>query len=151
MNRIISSFRRASSICVWAYSVCIIILAVVSYATDWYLSPGNIFILTWMFLCVDILSTIYVSLEGTKKFGSIPYWIRKLIALPFYLGVAIAGFMKLAVPESSYRIKLAVIISVFGIVYFIVSTVRYFIEKKQTDAMTDALIKIQKEIGEKDE
>ncbi|MBR2750613.1 MAG: hypothetical protein IKM88_17965 [Lachnospiraceae bacterium] len=151
MNKIISSFQKALSTCVCAFSLCIIILAFVSYGTGKLLSPDNIFILTWMFLCIVIIRTLYLSLEGTKRIGRIPYWIKRLIALPFYLGVTVIGIKNLACLENTYKTNLIFIIGVFGIVYFIASTIRYFIERKKTDAMTDALLKIQKEIEKENE
>ena len=151
MDRIINSFRKAFSVCVLAFSLCIVILAFVSYETDRPLSPGNIFVLTWMFLSITIIRTLYLSLEGTKKIGRIPYWIKRLIALPFYFGVAVIGLKNLVCLESSYRTNLIFILAVFGTVYFLASTIRYFIEKKQTDAMTDALLQIQKEIEKENE
>ena len=53
--------------------------------------------------------------------------------------------------RSRYRTNLIFIVAVFGAVYFLASTIRYFIEKKQTDAMTDALLQIQKEIEKENE
>ena len=153
MDRIINSFRKAFSVCVLAFSLCIVIMAFVSHRTNRPLSPGNIFVLTWMFLCITIIRTLYLSLEETKKIGRIPYWIKRLIALPFYLGTAVIGIRSLVCLESRnrYRTNLIFIVAVFGAVYFLASTIRYFIEKKQTDAMTDALLQIQKEIEKENE
>ena len=95
MDRIINSFRKAFSVCVLAFSLCIVIMAFVSHRTNRPLSPGNIFVLTWMFLCITIIRTLYLSLEETKKIGRIPYWIKRLIALPFYLGTAVIGIRNL--------------------------------------------------------
>jgi len=151
MDRIISSFRKASSRLVWAFLGCIVILALGSYLVGGSIAPKNIFILTWMFLCMDIVCTIILSLDGWKKWARLPFWIKKLIALPALLAIAVAGIMNLDEVKDNYKTNLTIVVLGFGIAYIFSSMILYFIEKKQTDKMNDALSMMQKEIAKEDE
>ena len=151
MDRIISSFRKAASRLVWAYSICVIILALGSYAIGGNVAPKNIFILTWMYLCFIVISTVILSLDGIKKWERLPYLIKRLVAMPFMMSVAVLGIMNLGEIKSNYKTNLAITVVLFGVVYIIASAVGYVFEKKQTDKMNDALMAFQKEIAKEDE
>lgn len=151
MDRIISSFRKAASRIVWAYSVCVVILALGSYAIGGNVAPKNIFILTWMYLCFIVINTVILSLDGIKSWERLPYLIKRLVAMPFLMGVAVAGIMNLGEIKNNYKTNLAITVVFFGVIYIIASTVAYVFEKKQTDKMNDALMAFQKEIAKEDE
>lgn len=151
MDRIISSFRKAASRSVWAYSICVIILDLGSYAIGGNVAPKNIFILTWMYLCFIVISTVILSLDGIKKWERLPYLIKRLVAMPFMMSVAVLGIMNLGEIKSNYKTNLAITVVLFGVVYIIASAVGYVFEKKQTDKMNDALMAFQKEIAREDE
>ena len=151
MDRIISSFRKASYRLVWAYLVCIVVLALVSYAAGGSIAPRNIFILTWMFLSMDIVCTVVLSLKGWKKWNLLPFWTQRLIAMPALLAIAAAGIMNLDEVKENYKTNLTIVVLCFGIGYLLSAVILYFVEKKQTDKMNDALSKMQKEIAKEDE
>lgn len=151
MDRIISSFRKAASRLVWAYSICVIILALGSYAIGGNVAPKNIFILTWMYLCFIVINTVILSLDGIKSWERLPYLVKRIVAMPFLMGVAVLGIMNLGEIKSNYKTNLAITVVAFGVVYIIASTIGYVFEKKQTDKMNDALMAFQKEIAKEDE
>ena len=151
MDRIIAAFRKASSRIIWAYSLCIVILALRSYAVDGVIASKDIFLLTFMSLCIDIVCTVFLSLEDWKAWERMPYWIKKLIAMPFLLAITIIGIMNLGFVRGKFRTSLMIVVLSFGIAYLISSVIMYYMEKKQTDKMNDALSLIQKEIAKEDE
>ena len=151
MDRMISSFRKASSRVVWAYSLCIVILAFGSYLIGGNVAPKNIFIVTWMFLCIDIVSTVFLFLDGNKNWARMPFWIKKLISMPFLLAIAVTGIMNFGEVKGNLKTNLTIVVLCFGIGYLVSSMIVYFIVKKQTDKMNDALSMIQKEIAKEDE
>ena len=148
MDKMISSFIKSASTAVWPYSVCIIILAVGSYIMSEELSPRNVFILTWMFLMITVIRTIALTLEDVKRWSRMPFWIKKLIVMPFIVGVTVTGVLNLGLLSLSVKTCIAGIAAIAGIVYVTVSLVEYIISKKKTDEMNDALLLIQKEISE---
>ena len=103
MDRIIYSFRKAASRSVWAYAICVIILALGSYAIGGNVAPKNVFILTWMYLCFTVINTIVLSLDGIKSWERLPYLIKRLTAMPFLMGVAVLGIMNLGEIKSKYK------------------------------------------------
>ncbi|MCR5803161.1 MAG: DUF3021 family protein [Clostridia bacterium] len=151
MDKIISSFRKAASRLVWAYSICVIILALGSYAIGGNVAPKNIFILTWMYLCFIVISTVILSLDRIKKWERLPYLIKRLAAMPFMMSVAVLGIMNLGEIKRNFKTNLAITVVLFGVVYIIASAIGYVFEKKQTDKMNDALMAFQKEIAREDE
>ena len=148
MDKMISSFIKSASAAVWSYSVCIIILAVGSYIMSEELSPRNVFILTWMFLMITVIRTIALTLEDVKRWSRMPFWIKKLIVMPFIVGVTVTGVLNLGFLSLPVKTCIAGIAAIAGIVYVTVSLVEYIISKKKTDEMNDALLLIQKEISE---
>ena len=151
MDRIIAAFRKASSRIIWAYSLCIVILAFGSYLIDGEVASKDIFLLTWMCLCIDIVCTVFLSLEGWKKWNRLPFWIKKLIAMPFLLVVTVVGIMNIGEVKVGFRTNLTIVVVCFGLAYLIASIIVYYHEKKQTDKMNDALSEIQKELAKENE
>lgn len=151
MDRIISSFRKAVLGPVIGFSVCIILLAVAAYINGVNVAPTDMFTVTWMFLSLVIISTVVSLLEGWRLWAGLPYWLKRVLSMPLYLTVCMAGLMNISIAGEQIRIRGSVIIALFGIAYVIGSVISYFVSKKETDKMNDALLLIQKEIEKDDE
>ena len=148
MNRIIASFRKTSSVVAPAFSISIIILACEKYLIGVELSVTDVFMLTWMFMSIDILATVFLALEGWHKWVSLPYWIRRLICMPFFMAPVVIGVPRIFDMSGTFRVCAVMIALFFAVMYIIVSIVKYYFRKKETDEMYDALLKLKKEIIE---
>ena len=148
MNRIIDSFRKVSSYVMPAFSISIIILACEKYFTGTEPAATDIFVMTWMFLSIDILATVAFALEGCHKWAGLPYWVKRMISMPFYMVVVMTGLPRIFDMGATVRISGLLIGSFFTAAYIVISALRYYSQKKQTDEMNDALLRLIKEINE---
>lgn len=151
MDRIISSFLKAFSIYSIVFSVNIVFLAFGAYFMGEDINPKNVFILVWMCLCLSIISTIEFSLAGWHLWNGMPYWIKKLIVMPFHLAVIIIGILNIWQLGAQIK-RYVILILVIGVTFYLIGVIiKYISERKQTDRMNNALIILQKEIEKKDE
>lgn len=151
MDRIISSFLKSSSKFIIGFSICIIILSVGAYSIGEAVEPKDIFVFAWIFLCMDMISTIEQSLHEWNKWMNIPYWARRIIGMPFYMSIIIIGITNIGIININIRLNVILLLTIGIVVYVISSFVKYHIEKKNTDKMNDALFLLQKEIEKEDE
>ena len=146
MNRIIDSFRKVSSVAFPAFSVSIIILAFDRYITGNELSPTDVFGLAWMYMSIHIIATVIRALEDCRKWAGLPYWIKRLISMPLFIAVVVTALPPIF--DVRGRLKFFAVLTgiLFAVIYIIASMVNYYSEKKETDAMNDALLRLKKEI-----
>ena len=151
MNRIIDSFRKVSSHIMPAFSISIIILACERYYMRTELAATDVFVMTWLFFSIDILSTITFAMEGWHKWAGVPYWVKRLISMPFLIAIVVSGLPMIFDMNSRSRMNGLLIGSIFATAYIVISALRYYSQKKQTDEMNDALFKLKKEISENEQ
>ena len=151
MDKIISSFFKASIRCLVGFSECVIILALSIYCIDENIEPKSVFIFAWMFLSIDIILTIELSMQSLYKWAKVPYYIKKLIFMPFYMAIIVTGTLGIEQISNNIKNDSIFILSIAVIVYIIFSFVNFNIEKKSTDKMNDALVTLQKELEKENE
>lgn len=151
MDRIITSFFKASSKCLIGFSICIIILSLGTYYIGGNIAPKSIFILSWMYLCLTIISTIELTLQAWNRWMSIPYWVKRVIFMPFYMVIIVSGVLNLGQVSNNIKRGVVCILAIGVPVYIISSIIKYFVDKNKTDEMNNALAMLQKEIEKEDE
>lgn len=151
MKRVIQSLLKTSPKYLLGFFLCELVIAMGTYYVQGTIAPKDVFILAAIFIWMDIVSTIELSISKWNKWMKLPYWIKKLITLPLIMSVVVVGITNIGQIDSEIKLNGIYALIIGVIVYIISSFIKYRIEKRSTDEMNEALLILQKEIEIEDE
>ena len=150
-NRSKNAVIKAFSVAAIGFSLSILFIGICFTVINVYVDPKNLLKIWAAFFIIGII-TFAKNMVGSSKWAlSKPFYVKNIVFMPLYLLVALILAMDLAkdaLINSSYGLRLSVLI-LYAVLFLVIFTIRqlieYYIRKKKTDEMNDALHSFQKE------
>lgn len=143
-NKLLISMKKSFGKMAVLFSIGIVWYALVAVMEGAYILPGNVLKFFALFMVLAVFTGFRIYLDGSRWTFGFPFFIKNLIAMPFYLTATIICIMSLENVEKNLATLIFVLV-VFGITFVISSIICYFIEKSKVEKMNDALLKFKEE------
>ena len=140
-NALLKSFVFTAA----AFVLGIVLFALGSIYDGNLIQPSSLLLMVLMFGIIEVINFFRVYFDDTKWARSKPAVVKNFIFAPIYFAIAMI-FLHLLLGELHFK-ELILYIGLFLVIFLSGQVIVYFVSKKKTDLMNDALIEFQKEHG----
>ena len=147
-NAIIKAFSIAAA----CFSMSILFISICFALAGVYIAPINLIKIWATFFVLGIITVARIMIDSSKWALSKPFYVKNIIFMPLYLVISLTlalNLAKEAIENSGsglFRLSLIILYAaIFLVTFTIRQLIEYYIRKKKTDEMNDALQVFQKE------